>query len=146
MISSLVVVYVATSDPSYAVEDDYYQKAVAWDEKRAQDRLNQDLGWLLDFNVTPPEKPGDQPALELTLHDADGDPLAGATVTVEAFHNTRGDDIVRDALADTGDAVYTASLPMRRNGRWELRFTVDRGAEHFTHTEVRHLFVEGSWE
>jgi len=101
---------------------------------------------LLDFNVTPPEKPGDQPALELTLHDADGDPLAGATVTVEAFHNTRGDDIVRDALADTGDAVYTASLPMRRNGRWELRFTVDRGAEHFTHTEVRHLFVEGSWE
>ena len=146
VISSLVVVYVATSDPSYAVEDDYYQKAVAWDEKRAQDRLNQDLGWLLDFNVTPPEKPGDQPALELTLHDADGDPLAGATVTVEAFHNTRGDDIVRDALADTGDAVYTASLPMRRNGRWELRFTVDRGAEHFTHTEVRHLFVEGSWE
>ncbi len=45
VISSLVVVYVATSDPSYAVEDDYYQKAVAWDEKRAQDRTERRSGW-----------------------------------------------------------------------------------------------------
>ena len=146
VISSLVVVYVATSDPSYAVEDDYYQKAVAWDEKRAQDRLNQDLGWLLEFSVTPPEKPGDQPVLELTLLDADGGPLAGAAVSVEAFHNARGDDIIRDVLTDAGDGVYRASLPMRRNGRWELRFTVDFDGNHFTHSEVRHLFVEGSWE
>jgi len=146
VISSLVVVYVATSDPSYAVEDDYYQKAVAWDEKRAQDRQNQDLGWLLEFSVMPPEKPGDQPTLELTLLDADGDPLTGATVSVEAFHNARGDDIVREKLTDTGNGVYTAAPEMNRNGRWEMRFTVDRGTKHFTHTETRHLFVEGSWE
>jgi hypothetical protein len=34
---------------------------------------------------------------------------------------------------------------MRRNGLWELRFTVDHGDDRFTHTETRHLFVEGSW-
>jgi nitrogen fixation protein FixH len=146
VISSLVVVYVATSDPSYAVEDDYYQKAVAWDEKRAQDRLNQDLGWSLEFTVTPPEKPGDLPALELSLLDAAGDPLVGAVVSVEAFHNSRGDDIVREVLNEVGDGVYGASPPMRRNGRWELRFTVDHGGDHFTYTEARHLFVEGSWK
>ena len=146
VISSLIVVYVATSDPSYAVEEDYYQKAVAWDEKRAQDSLNQDLGWLLEFKVTPPEKPGDLPALELTLVDADDEPLAGATVAVEAFHNARGDDIVRDVLTDAGDGVYRASLPMLRNGRWELRFTVDHDGDHFTHSETRHLFVEGTWQ
>ncbi len=146
VISSLVVVYVATSDPSYAVEDDYYQKAVAWDEKRAQDRLNQDLGWSLDFSVTPPEKPGEQPTLDLTLLDAGGEPLAGAVVSVEAFHNARGDDIVREKLIDGGNGVYSATPQMNRNGRWEMRFTVDRDGDHFTHTEVRHLFVKGAWQ
>ena len=101
---------------------------------------------MLEFSVTPPEKPGDQPALELTLHDADGGPLAGAAVSVEAFHNARGDDIVSDVLTEVGEGVYSASLPMRRNGRWDLRFSVDRGGDHFTHTEIRHLFVKGSWE
>lgn len=145
VISSLVVVYVATSDPSYAVEDDYYQKAVAWDEKRAQDRTNEDLDWSLEFKVTPPEKPGDQPTLDLTLLDADDEPLVGAAISVEAFHNARGDDIVRDVLTDVGDGVYSATPQMNRDGRWELRFTVDRGAEHFTYAESRHLFVEGNW-
>jgi len=145
VISSLVVVYVATSDPSYAVEDDYYQKAVAWDEKRAQDRTNEDLGWSLEFKVTPPERPGDQPTLDLTLFDADGGSLAGAAISVEGFHNARGDDIVREMLTDVGNGVYSATPQMNRDGRWELRFTVDRGAEHFTHTETRHLFVEGNW-
>jgi hypothetical protein len=144
VISSLVVVYVATSDPSYAVEEDYYQKAVAWDGKRAQDRLNQNLGWLLEFSVTPPAKPGDQPTLQMTLLDADNEPLAGAAVSIEAFHNARGDDILRDVLSDAGGGIYRASLPMDRNGRWELRFTVDLSGNHFTHTETRHLFVEGS--
>jgi nitrogen fixation protein FixH len=146
VVSSLVVVYMATSDPSYAVEDDYYQKAVAWDEKRAQDRRNEDLGWLLEFSVTPPEKPGDPPILELSLLDVGGEPLIGATVSVEASHNARGDDIVREVLREVGDGAYGASLPMRRNGRWELRFSVDRGTDHFTHTETRHLFVEGTWQ
>ncbi len=146
VISSLVVVYVATSDPSYAVEDDYYQKAVAWDEKRAQDRLNQDLGWSLDFSVTPPETPGEQPALDVTLLDAGGKPLAGAVVSVEAFHNARADDIVREKLIDGGNGVYSATPQMNRNGRWEMRFTVDRDGDHFTHTEVRHLFVKGNWK
>ena len=146
VISSLVVVYVATSDPSYAVEDDYYQKAVDWDEKRAQDRLNQDLGWLLEFSVSPPDKPGDQPTLDVTLLDADGGLLAGAVVSVEAFHNARGDDIVRERLTEVGNGVYAAAPEMDRNGRWEMRFTVDRGTKHFTHTETRHLVVEGSWQ
>jgi len=145
VVGSLIVVYVATSDPSYAVEKDYYQKAVNWDEKRAQDRTNEDLGWLLGFAVTPPARPGDQPKIEVTLNEADGEPVTGAMVTVEAFHKARGDDIVRSSLIEVGDGVYMASLPMRRNGRWELRFTVDRGSDHFTHKETRHLFVEGNW-
>ncbi len=147
VVVSLIVVFIATSDPSYAVEEDYYQKAIDWDLKRAQDRTNENLGWRFEFEVTPPERPDDQPRLEVTLADAEGAPLTGATITVEAFHNSSSGDILRAALTPTDEpGVYRATLPMQRNGRWELRFTVDHGGQEFTSTETRHLFVEGSWE
>jgi hypothetical protein len=142
---SLAMVVIATSDPSYAVEEDYYQKAIDWDLKRAQDRANRDLGWRFDFSVAPPEHSGDQPVLEVTLRDANGHPLAGAAVSVEAFHNSRSGDILR---ADLGPAeragVYRTTMPMQHNGRWEMRFTVHRDGQEFTSNETRHLFVEGS--
>ena len=145
VIASLVVVFIATSDPSYAVEEDYYQKALAWDEKRAQDSTNSTLGWSFEFAVTPPDSPGDHPKLDVTLHDEAGVPLTGAAVSVATFHNSRSDDILRAPVPETADpGVYSTSLPMQHNGRWELRFVVERGSDRFTHSETRHLFVEAS--
>ena len=147
MVVSLIVVFIATSDPSYAVEEDYYQKAIDWDLKRAQDRTNENLGWLFEFEVAPPERPGDQPRIEVHLADADGAPLTDAAVTVEAFHNSSSGDILRAVLAPSEvPGVYRATLPMQHNGKWELRFTVDQGGREFTNTEIRHLFVEGNWQ
>lgn len=142
--ASLVVVYVATSNPSYAVEEDYYAKSMAWDATRAQARVNADLGWALAVSANPPSAPGEQPVLEVRLSDAAGAPVDGAAVAVEAFHNARSHDIIRAPLEGAGNGLYRAALPMRRDGRWELRFTVDRGTEHFTFSETKHLVVEGS--
>jgi len=142
VVASLVVVFVATSNSSYAVEEDYYQKALHWNDKRAQDRTNEELGWILSLTVRPAETPGEEPTLEVHLADAGGEPVDGAVVAVETFHNARADDILRASLDADGEGIYRTTLPMRHNGRWELRFTVDRGREHFTHTETRHLYVE----
>ena len=147
VVVSLIVVLIATSDASYAVEEDYYQKAIDWDLKRAQDRTNDNLGWLFDFEVAPPERPGEQPLLEVTLRDAAGEPLTGATIAVEAFHNSLSDDILRAALTPSDEpGVYRANLPMQRNGRWEMRFIAERNDDRLTHAETRHLFVEGDWQ
>ncbi|MEJ2188201.1 MAG: FixH family protein [Acidobacteriota bacterium] len=146
VVGSLLVVYFTTSNPSYAVEEGYYEKALAWDDKRAQDAVNTALGWRLEATAHPPATPGETAVLEALLYDADGLPLDGAAVSVEAFHNAHAHDILRAPLEPAGNGIYRARLPMRHNGRWELRFTVDRGAEHFTHRETRHLFVEGTWE
>jgi len=143
--ASLIVVAVATSDPSYAVEEDYYQKAVDWDLRRARDRASAALGWSLTAAVTPPSAPGERPVLEARIADAAGAPVEGATVAVECFHNARSHDRIRARLEAAGGGVYRAALPMRRDGRWELRFTVNRGAEHFVHRETRHMVVEGRW-
>jgi len=145
VVGSLVMVFVATSNPSYAVEEDYYQKALHWNDKRAQDRANEELGWILDIEAHPAATPAGEPTLEVRLTDAGGEPVDGAVMTVETFHNTRADDILSDRLDPVGEGVYRTTLPMRHNGRWELRFTVDHGQNHFTHTETRHLYVEREW-
>jgi nitrogen fixation protein FixH len=147
VVVSLIVVFVATSDPSYAVEENYYQKALAWDDKREQDRTNDALGWHVDFSVNPPERRGDQPTLEVCIRDEADLPLNEAAVSVETFHNSRGGDILHARLEATDTpGVYRATLPMAHNGRWELRFTIDQNGRRFTHAETRHLYVEGSWK
>jgi nitrogen fixation protein FixH len=147
VIGSLVVVAVATSDPSYSVEEDYYRKAVNWDEKRAQDRTNAELGWSLEFEVVPPQRPSEQPTIEVRLADKAGEPLTGASVNLETFHKARSNDVIRLEIDPTAEAgLYAARPAMRRNGLWELRFTVGLDGDRFTHTETRHLLVEGSWQ
>ncbi|PWB71071.1 MAG: hypothetical protein C3F15_13115 [Holophagae bacterium] len=141
VVVSLLTVFVATSNPSYAVEEDYYRKALAWDARRAQERRNLDLGWQLDFEVAPQPAGGD-PQLLVRLADRSGQPLDRASVAVAAFHNARADQIVHAKPAAAGDGVYSCPLAMRRSGRWELRFTVDCGGEHFTHTASRHIRLE----
>jgi nitrogen fixation protein FixH len=146
VVSSLVVVVVATGDASHAVEEDYYQKAINWDSKRAQDRANAELGWSLDYGVAAPTVPGERPQLEVSLRDRDGAPIDGAAVELEAFSNVDSGNIIRVPLTESDTAgTYTATPDMRRNGLWEMRFVVTRGADTFTSRETRHLYVEGSW-
>lgn len=137
--ASLVTVWVATSNPSYAVEEDYYAKALAWDARQDQERHNAELGWRLDFDLDPADSTSSDPLLVVRLADADGGPLNGAAVTVAAFHNARANEILRSRLAVTGAGEYSSRLTMRRSGLWELRFTVDLAGEHFTRREKRYL-------
>ena len=141
VVASLVTVFIATSDPSYAVEEDYYQKAIAWDERRAQERHNRELNWQLDVEVAAAAA-GSDPTLVVRLADGNGQPLDGARVAAAVFHNARADQILRAELAATGAGAYACPLAMRRSGVWELRFVVDRGGERFTHKVRRLLDLE----
>ena len=142
VVASLVTVVIATSDPSYAVEEDYYQKALAWDERRVQDRHNRELGWQLAVEVAPAAAAGSEPTLVVRLADGNGQPLDGARVSATVFHNARADQILRAELTATGGGAYACPLAMRRSGVWELRFVVDHGGERFTNTVRRHLSLE----
>ncbi len=139
VVVSLATVWVATSNPSYAVEEDYYQKALHWNDRRAQDLANAGLGWQVAVSVQPPSSAGDPAALELNLADRQGLPVDGAAVSVEAFHNARAGRILRAALTADGDGRYTAPMPMKRSGVWEIRIIAIRGDATFTHRETRFL-------
>lgn len=132
MAGNLWVMHVARSDASFAVEPDYYRRALAWDSTRAQEARNATLGWQLEADLVPT---GDGRArLEVQLRDAAGTPVTGATVAVEATHNARAADIVRATLDPGPWGGYSAELAAARRGLWQLRFEVSRGTERFTAT------------
>jgi len=132
-------VWKATSDPSFAVEEDYYNKAVNWEAAQAQKQTNQALGWVIEESFSPPKVLGADPTIEVNLSGPDGMPLTGARVQVEAFHNVRAGTILRAALEESAPGVYTTHLPMFRPGLWELRYTVDHGENRFTQVSRKHL-------
>ncbi len=129
----------ATSDPSFAVEEDYYQKAVNWEDKQAQDRKNIELGWTLDQSVGPINDDETTRALTAELHNADGSVMTGAIIQVETFHNVRAGEILRGELEETAPGLYEIQLPMLRPGLWEIRFTAQLESETFTYTAREHV-------
>ncbi|MBI2219349.1 MAG: FixH family protein [Candidatus Rokubacteria bacterium] len=136
---NLVVVAVATRDPSFAVERDYYRKALAWDETMAQEQRNADLGWRVDATLVPVGHPGRAARLDVRVADADAHPIDGARVTVEALHNARANDVFGPSLTAQDTGRYTGSLPNARRGLWELRIRVERGTAVFTTVLTREL-------
>jgi hypothetical protein len=128
--ANIWVAVVAGDDPSFAVEQDYYNKAVTWDSTLAQQRANERLGWRLvpalgavSRGVTTP--------LSVRLVDSTGAPISDATVRVSAFYNARAGTVIEATM--TRDTLgYETRLPISHTGAWELRFDVRRGAERFT--------------
>ena len=128
--SNIWVALIASKDEAFAVEPDYYQKAVHFDDEMALRAESQRLGW----HVTPTldlGTPGKAGAVAATLTDSAGTPIRGATVQLLAMHNARASHQLTATLAESGDGVYRAPLDAERPGEWELRFTVSKGKDRF---------------
>ncbi|HVZ76776.1 MAG TPA: FixH family protein [Gemmatimonadaceae bacterium] len=121
---------VANDDPSFAIEPNYYQKAVNWDSTMAQERRNAALGWKLAPSLGA-FSTANGALLHVSLADSAGRGIAGAHVTVSALFNARANDIYSATLVPDS-AGYHATLPVRHAGEWELRFDVRRDGAHFT--------------
>jgi len=128
------IIRLANTDPSFAVEPDYYQKGLKWDDELAQRERNARLGWRLLPSIAPIVR-GSGADLRVELRDAMVQPIADASIVVTAMHVARAADPVEVTLRPEADGRYEAVVPLERPGLWELRFDVHRGTERFTATE-----------
>jgi hypothetical protein len=127
----IVLMRVAGSDPHFAIEPDYYRRAVGWDTTQAQARQNLALGWRLA--PTLGAVGGGEVPLTLHLTNAEGVPLDGASVSIEARAVAHATEVVAANLLPTGVAgEYTAMIPVTREGLWEVRTVAVRGADRLT--------------
>lgn len=130
-VSGLVLVAtIASDDPGFALERDYYQRAVTWNQQQAQWAENERLGYRLVASII---RSPTGAALVARVADRAGAPVRGAHVEVEAFANARSAARRTLSLAEGEGGAYHASLDGARPGLWELRFTVVRDGERFTH-------------
>lgn len=129
--ANIVVMQIANDDPSFAVEPDYYRKAVNFDSTMAQERANLSLGWGIQTQI---DSIGDGTHTRLTvqLRDASSSPLPGAHVAVMARHNARANDTLTAVLTEEAPGTYAARLPIARAGEWEVRVDATHGSQRFS--------------
>jgi nitrogen fixation protein FixH len=122
---------VARADPAFAVEPDYYAKAVGWDARMAQEHANIALGWGATAALTL-ARPGVPGRITVHLSDAAGHAVTGAAVSIEAMHNARASQRYEATLQPGRDGDYTSPVDAHRPGAWEVRLTATRGEARFT--------------
>src|SRR5688500_20140504 len=81
--ANIWVMMIASDDPSFAIEEDYYRKALAWDTTLAQAARNAALGWHLTPEMGPIGNEG-RAVLPARLTDSLGAAIQNAVVLVTA--------------------------------------------------------------
>lgn len=133
-----IVAWITTRDPSFAVERDYYAKAVNYDQHRDQVETNRKLGWQVDVQT---RAAGSSIELDATVGDSRGRPVKDAAIQVEAFPIARSAKVLTTNFTTRAGDAQQARLPLVTSGLWELRFTVDAQNQRFTQTIRRDIGV-----
>lgn len=123
------VMKVAGADPAFAIEKDYYRRAVAWDAHQAQQAANAQLGWRATGSATTATG-GTEVRLDLT--DTTGAPVPGAAVAVVARQHAHASSELVLRLEEQPDHSYRAVAPLAYAGVWHLDVTADRAGARFT--------------
>lgn len=143
VVMCVVAITLATRDPSVAVEPDYYQKALHWDDSQAAKARQAALGWAINVEQGATNEMGET-TLRLRLTDKAGQPLAAASVSGEFFHRARANTRASFSANQIELGLYESKLRLGRPGMWEFRVTATREADSATFTKVVELSQLGN--
>jgi len=127
--ANIAIYWTANHDRSFAVEPDYYQRAIDWDSTVARGQRSAALGWNVAVRLAPPE--AGQATLTVTLAARDGTPLDSADVRAALSHNAEGATVYDMRLLPAGPGLYAVRVPSARQGLWRVDLTAARGNDHF---------------
>lgn len=128
---SLIVA--ALGDRSFAIEPNYYEKSLGWNNIAAQRSKNKTLGWNVRVSCSASSSGAAHAPILVSVTDSAGTPLAGASVTGEAFPNARASARTQlDFSVAERAGQFAATVPVIVPGSIHLRFRVTRGTDQFT--------------
>jgi nitrogen fixation protein FixH len=125
-----VMVAFAVSDPSFAIEPSYYQKASNWDRHQRELGASQALGWRANIRVGATQPGGDREVI-IELLDSAARPVRGVRLEAVYFHNARAALRAQRELKASATGTFSAALPLHRAGLWVFQLQGTRGADHF---------------
>ncbi len=125
----------ATHDPTELIEKDYYKKAVAWDQQLAARQASLKLGWKAEILTLRQQAPGSAVPVTVRLRGADGQPLKGATASVQLLHNRDPKNPLKLNLSESDAGTYQAQVVLTHPGMYQLDGTAARGSDAFQWTQ-----------
>jgi nitrogen fixation protein FixH len=130
VVANVALYWKANHDPSFAVEPNYYQRAVEWDSTVARRDRSDALGWRADARLAPPE--AGEAALLVRLTTREGAELDSADVRAEVSFNARGAEVFELRLLPTGPGRYAGRILSTARGLWRVDLSAVRGADVFS--------------
>ncbi|MEZ4412124.1 MAG: FixH family protein [Gemmatimonadales bacterium] len=127
--ANVAIYWTANHDSSFAVEPDYYQRAIDWDSTVARGQRSDALGWAADVRLAPPD--AGQATLSVTLAARNGTPLDSADVRAALSHNAHGANVFQVRLLPSGPGLYAARVPSATQGLWRVDLAATRGDDVF---------------
>jgi nitrogen fixation protein FixH len=121
---AMVILAVVAHRGAAQVIPDYYARATHYDDELSSSSRSRALGWRVEVAVA-----GD--AIEATVVDAAGAPIAGAAVHITGYQRAYASEGVDIVLGATSAGHYRGAMPGRR-GRYDVVAHVDARGEHFT--------------
>jgi len=119
-----VTLYLAHSDPTFAVEPDYYGKAIRWEQDEAARERARVLGWSLEIDAAGAMSATGMRTLTMRLRDAEGEAVSGGRVEVECFSHLDASHRFSGVCAERGPGIYQVDVPLLGEGLHEVRATV----------------------
>jgi len=126
-----ITVYAALSDSSHAIEDDYYERAVSWDETMAARRASEALGWTAEVAVSAADPHTGKRWLTVSIVDASGAPVSLDGAEAVAFHHARRGEARAVTLRSTGTGTAAGELGVGADGLWQVRLRALSGDDVF---------------
>jgi len=130
-----IAIVLATGDPAHAVEENYYERALNWDETARLRAESEALGWRVRIDGLESTPRGQKSLMRVSISDAEGAPVEGLSVQGVAFHNARSKERVRLAMRPVEAGAYAAAIDASRPGWWEVQIMARRAGERFASTE-----------
>lgn len=127
----MIAITVATSDRSFAVVPDYYQKAVDHSSRQAALLASSELGWVVELKPAGSATAAGQRELVLTLTDHDGEAIRDAVVHVSGYHLARAGEPQAIDMTETTPGRYAGSSAITREGFWWFELSVQHGDTTF---------------
>jgi nitrogen fixation protein FixH len=122
------VAVIASADPSFAIEPDYYKRAVGFDLEQARARRSDRLGWTVAITASTTSSAGT--TVTAVLVDSVGTPVTDANVRVQLRRVARSQSSIPADLVFDG-ASYRAVVPVQVGGLWDVALEARRGPSRF---------------
>ncbi len=132
-----LTVSLAVAGHPVGAEPDYYEKALHWNETKAQLAVNDRLGWTVSPELLGGA--GGKAHLKLVVKDKHGVAVPADRAQVEAIPVRVAELRTTVDLDHTDAGTFEIDIPLRISGQWEFRVTIHRGDELYTDTFRRSL-------